>query len=95
MPTCRERPVGVECPHSVVHGSIGAYNNHRCRCQPCRVEWAKYTRDLRRRRRARLERGEVTVEHGLSSTYLNWGCRCPLCREAHTQLCRSRLERAV
>ena len=64
------------------HGSTDGYSNHKCRCQPCRDAWADYIRDLRRVRRQRFERGQVTVTHGKRSTYQNWGCRCGECSAA-------------
>lgn len=90
MPSCRTRPRGTDCPHPVKHGTIGTYNNHRCRCGECRVAWANYTRDLRARRRGRLERGEIEVQHGNPSTYQNWGCRCASCGVAHSKFLRER-----
>jgi hypothetical protein len=31
------------------HGTAGGYNNHRCRCEPCRAAWREYHRPYQRR----------------------------------------------
>jgi hypothetical protein len=51
------------------HGTANGYNNHRCRCEPCRAAWREYHRpyqrqaDGRKRSRAKalaiLERAQA------------------------------------
>lgn len=68
------------------HGSIGAYTNHRCRCEVCRKSWRLFMAEKRAARVARL--ATEPVAHGLYSTYTNWGCRCDRCRRANTRYAR-------
>lgn len=37
----------------IPHGTASGYNNHKCRCQPCRDAWAASMRDYQCRRAER------------------------------------------
>lgn len=63
-----------------VHGRIGTYTNHGCRCDACVDVQAAY-------RQARIRLGQQHPElipHGTPGGYANWYCRCPACRAANT-----------
>jgi hypothetical protein len=62
------------------HGTINAYCNLKCRCTPCRKEWAAYVDRLRHARR--LKPGDGDHRHGTSNGYGNYNCRCVPCTRA-------------
>lgn len=78
--TIRCKRTGGPCTHDVEHGNYSTYSNHGCRCEPCRVAWNAYLKELRVRRSMRLTRGLVEVEHGTLRAYSHYQCRCRECR---------------
>jgi len=67
------------------HGTINAYNNLACRCQPCRDAWNDYSKT----RRWKAGKGPLhgpklprTPRHGTRFEYVKHKCRCILCRQA-------------
>ncbi|SHX67012.1 Uncharacterised protein [Mycobacteroides abscessus subsp. abscessus] len=84
---------GLTGPDDPRHGTPNGYNNHRCRCGPCReanrVSHAEYMQRIR---------AEETIlgRHGTSLCY-DSGCRCDVCRESHNARSRQykRTRRAV
>ena len=84
----------------IPHGTIGGYNNYKCRCADCRkantARCQRY-RDANRDKvneyaakvRARL-RGTEPPNHGTHHAYCNYGCRCSLCKEAQREYHRKR-----
>lgn len=68
------------------HGTSGGYNNHKCRCEPCRLAWNKYCREYRERKRRAFVAGVDDV-HGTSSMYQK-GCGCPMCKAGHARYSR-------
>lgn len=61
---------------SVAHGTASTYNNHGCRCEPCKEAWSKYQWDLRERRR--LAEGEPIKSRtrgGTGAQAYNAACR--------------------
>lgn len=76
------------------HG-VSRYTNEACRCAECRVAWAAYMSN-RRKRKSDLVRANGlpdSVEHG-ESAYDNWCCRCDVCTAAHSAARRDRERRA-
>lgn len=69
-----------------VHGTESMYNNHGCRCDPCK----KAAIEAVRIRGGHKER--VEPQHGTLTMYSNpYRCRCDLCKEARTQYARDKL----
>jgi len=59
-----------------VHGKLGTYTNHGCRCDLCRAALRKYSRKMA----ARASLGTVPAwAHGTTTGY-QYGCRCDPCR---------------
>ena len=73
------------CTHDIVHGTIGAYSNHACRCAECRAANTACNLAGRQRRHAAMIAGEVLPPHGVESTYMNYMCRCQPCRDDHNR----------
>lgn len=72
-------------PEDPRHGSLTAYNHHRCRCAAC----VRVHREANRRQRLeRLEKGLAPDDprHGTDNAYSNWKCRCGPCRAAHSDV---------
>ena len=66
------------------HGSLGAYTNHRCRCQRCRDAYSRYQVPIRQAfRQHGLEPDDP--RHGTDNGYTNYGCRCPDCTDARSE----------
>lgn len=63
----------------VPHGTASSYNNHGCRCDPCR---AAATAARRAWRRSLADRPFRDVPHGAWSGYAHWGCHCDPCTAA-------------
>ncbi len=63
------------------HGTVSEYNNHKCRCAPCREANREYRR---KRRTLYIADKERTPDHGTRNEYSNYGCRCDKCREAYS-----------
>lgn len=66
----------------IKHGTINAYNNHKCRCEACKLAHREY--QLVRvpiRKSKGLEPGDS--RHGTYNGYANYGCRCEACKEAN------------
>lgn len=61
----------------LIHGTIGGYNNHGCRCVSCKKAKADYASTARKRRA-----GKNDINHGTVDGYSNYSCRCSLCRAA-------------
>ena len=78
---------------TVDHGTVNAYNNLGCQCQPCRDAWTAEVARLRERRMVLLASGEIEAPHGIYTTYGNYGCRCEECREAMRRYTRDRRAR--
>ncbi len=78
------------------HGTLGAYQYHRCRCDQCRTATTVYSKKARARRFAATQAGGEPPSHGYSG-YVNYGCRCDLCTAANTAYCliRQRARRHV
>jgi hypothetical protein len=74
----------VKIPATIVrvvrHGTTGAYDYHRCRCDRCRAAKAAY----KVRWRARQQLAATDSRHGSIGAYTNYGCRCAPCRQAMT-----------
>ena len=67
-------------PDDPRHGTLSAYLNHDCRCDPCKAANAAN----QRRYRAEKKKQEVPPEvHGTDNGYTNYGCREACCRAAH------------
>jgi hypothetical protein len=43
---------GLIDPTQIPHATAGGYQNHKCRCRPCKTAWATYSRERRAARRA-------------------------------------------
>ncbi|QDK01438.1 HNH endonuclease [Microbacterium phage LeeroyJenkins] len=65
------------------HGTTGGYNNHKCRCDPCRLAWNKYCRERKRVRRNEFV-PEANDTHGSEKMYQR-GCACTVCKSAHSK----------
>lgn len=65
-------------PKPAEHGTVGMYNNHKCRCTECRRAMREYS-SARRRAAGAKEYKKAT--HGTLSKY-NQGCRCASCKGA-------------
>lgn len=70
------------------HGTLNAYTNYGCRCQPCKDENTKSTLRGRKSRTERLKANPGLMPHGRYMTYQNWGCRCRACTTAHSNASR-------
>lgn len=74
----------ITLPPEVPHGTINAYNNYECRCDPCKLAWRVYQLPRVTRRKAQgLRAGDK--RHGTYNGYANYRCRCKLCVEANRQ----------
>lgn len=71
----------------MTHGTLYAYQAHKCRCDKCRTRWNDYNR--KNQARLRRQAGIPTLEeynaareapHGTESRYKR--CRCEECRAA-------------
>jgi len=71
-------------------GTVGGYNNHKCRCAPCTEANTIAIRKARAERFA----GRVLVagvlvhpyaDHGTVGGYQNWGCRCWDCTRVNSE----------
>lgn len=66
------------------HGTANGYNNHGCRCPPCKKAWSE---DRLARRRAKgvlpaeLYQAEQGERHN-ANRYSKGKCRCPVCTAA-------------
>lgn len=69
------------------HGTLGAYKNHRCRCDPCKAANTAYMEEYRITLPVEVSELMSPVRHGTHATYSN-GCRCDPCREANTAYIR-------
>lgn len=79
-------------PDDKRHGTVNAYTNHACRCQPCRNAWAYYNRTRRWRNGHAPKHGPRpprTPRHGTRTEYVKHHCRCILCRQAETEYKRN------
>lgn len=76
----------------VRHGKVGAYRNHKCRCNPCTAEHAaSIAKDRAERRKHPIPN---FVVHGKADTYSNWGCRCKACTADHARKRREQYQRS-
>lgn len=86
-----------ELPDTASHGTVNAYNNHDCRCAPCKAA-SKLDQAGQRRNRldARVFRNDhwfhPEAPHGTYNGYTNYGCRCQPCRIAGQQYNASKKE---
>lgn len=84
------------------HGTYNGYQNHGCRCDPCREAAALYRldRDMTgygrewrhrtgRNKPMEVHLAEVAAKHGTESRYSR-GCRCSDCKQAATTARRVR-----
>lgn len=64
-----------------MHGTRQGYDEHRCRCDPCKEAKRIYRRNVD----SAFRRGPLRTDdprHGTPGGYQYWRCRCDLCREA-------------
>lgn len=74
----------------IVHGTVNAYVNQRCRCELCRASNYTYHKAARERRYGErvLVDGvlvHLSAPHGLVGGYTYYGCRCAECQKAHAR----------
>lgn len=69
----------------IKHGTLYAYNHHKCRCEACRAASTQAMRD----RRARNQAEPKPLKHGLLNTYAYHKCRCDLCKAAAAEYRRN------
>lgn len=69
------------------HGTLSHYNNHGCRCDPCKAAQTIYRHEYQARKAAGLPARtyKPKVEHGTVNGYQHHKCRCDLCRAAIAQ----------
>lgn len=69
-------------PETVEHGTVNAYQNYACRCEPCSAAQREYNLPRIAERR---ERGldPQDPRHGTYNAYVNYSCRCERCKEAN------------
>lgn len=77
----------------VPHGTLGGYNNHRCRCDACRAAKAESQRDYKRRAREKKAELARSGTHGTYTMYVIFGCRCLFCKHYNAAKKRRRLAR--
>lgn len=77
-----EPPIIRECP------SAAAYARG-CRCAGCTEANREAQRQIKARRVARFQAGQVEITHGVSG-YSNWDCRCGECKSAWSTYLRER-----
>lgn len=77
----------VGAPPVIVHGTATAYNNHGCRCEPCKEnrrsyarEWAQANPEKRRRTRLKFLYDISPEEYAVRM--FEQGCVCAICGEA-------------
>ena len=75
------------------HGGSGSGYTQGCRCELCKMAYARRQRVRRKRRGEELRAGLVNPQHGTRSTYLNYECRCPECTAANKVACREYAKR--
>jgi len=78
-------PLPPEEDQTFRHGTVWAYNKHKCRCDPCKA--AKKVKDqrLKANRKRRLAEEPTSVPHGTSFAYGKFGCRCDACVSAQSE----------
>lgn len=74
----------------IKHGTVHAYREHKCRCEPC-VK-ANYANAKQWRNNARNRPTPESV-HGSINGYSIYGCRCGPCKAASTAARRRLVER--
>lgn len=80
----------MSLPRSIRHGSLTAYQDHKCRCLDCQENKRGYERRAAQvRTRLGVPQG---VEHGTKYTYTYYRCRCEPCKEARRSYDRERWE---
>lgn len=80
----RDARAGALAPDDPRHGHNSTYNNHRCRCEPCKAAHAEVMAD-----RAHLIRED---RHGTYTNYA-YGCRCESCKAARRNYAEDRRAR--